>query len=162
MLCRTVARICVCRPLVVTTSGSARVSVPERCSKALITTRKFGSVMMPVIVVSAGAPSGFRNPPRHQLVVRRRRDLACRRVSRKCPQRIRRRHRHTERWRASAVRNDIPVHIIAQVPVETQRRVISFQNLDEPRLDVDLWGNPVQNLDRVLNRIQIVRRRAHK
>ena len=50
----SVARIWVWRPLVVTADGSASVSDPVRCSRAWSTTRKFGSVMMPVMVASAG------------------------------------------------------------------------------------------------------------
>src|ERR1035437_2208861 len=53
MIC--VARICVCRPLIVVTSGSANDSTPSRCCKAWRMTRKLGSDKIPVILATAGA-----------------------------------------------------------------------------------------------------------
>ena len=50
----SVAFIWACRPLTVVTFGADKISVPLRCSSALITTRNCGSVMMPVIVPTAG------------------------------------------------------------------------------------------------------------
>ena len=52
MIC--VARISVCRPLVVVTSGSANSSVPRRCSKAWSTTWKLGLVKIPVMLANGG------------------------------------------------------------------------------------------------------------
>ena len=92
-----------------------------------MTTRKFGSVKMPVIVVNAGAPSGFRRPLVINWSFAEPGIWLAAVFPGNVPSGFADDIGTLERRRAAAVRDDVPIHIIAQVPVKTQRRVIFFE-----------------------------------